>query len=164
MAINKKSQAEVITVVLLVLLSVTAVVLVSSFVINLVRNNLRGTDCFDATGSLTISLADTKVEENNFYLAIERNMKEFNLSGIFLNFGSDYRTKTIKIIAPKVDGVYLLSLNGVPEQNLSLPQQGEIYIYLINSSDLTSFNITKASISPMINNRVCEKSDEKNLY
>jgi len=44
----KKAQAEVIVTILLILIGIAAVVIVGSFVMNLVRDNLSGTECFDA--------------------------------------------------------------------------------------------------------------------
>ncbi len=46
---SRRSQAELITTVLLILVSIAAVVLVSGFVINMVRDYLKPTDCFKTT-------------------------------------------------------------------------------------------------------------------
>ena len=50
----KRSQAQVITTVLLILIAIAAIAIVSGVVINFVRNRLVFTECFDTTGQLEI--------------------------------------------------------------------------------------------------------------
>ncbi|MEN9625911.1 MAG: hypothetical protein RL557_239, partial [archaeon] len=52
---NARAQSEVITTVLLVLLGIVAVIIIISFVIPFIRNQIAGSDCFEVNGKVSIS-------------------------------------------------------------------------------------------------------------
>lgn len=167
MIINKKAQSELITTVLLILIGIAAVALVSTFVIGLVRNNLKNTDCLETTGQLSINIAD----DFTFYsssakilnISIRRESKEFNLTGISLVYGTQYSTKKIKLEGTSVTGVKYIQSDGVLVDTLQFPEAGETKAY---SLDLSSFgaDVTKVEIYPIINGREeCGKSDERTI-
>jgi flagellin-like protein len=160
----KKSQSELITTVLLILISIAAVVLVSSYVMNIIKNNLKNTDCFQTTGQLEINMDNTyyKTSDTNFYFSIERGTKEFNLSGIAVSYGNSYTTKTVKIIAGETSTeVYYYDNDGTWKNTLmKIPQAGEKRAYKISSTSA----VTKLSIAPiMIKGTTCDKTDEADV-
>lgn len=162
----KKAQAEVIVTILLILIGIAAVVIVGSFVMNLVRDNLSGTECFDAISELSINDDSTITYYNStsktIYFGLTRGSKEFNLSGIVVVYGDKRisQNKELKEGATLNELAYW-DISGVWKSGaLSLPKQGESRAYYIN---LTSqMNVTQITVYPMLENykKCSEKADE----
>ena len=165
---QKRAQAEVITTILLILVGIAAVIVVSGFVINMVRNSLKGTDCFETMGQLKIN-SDTSFTffnstNKSLYLNIERETKQFNLTGISVTFGTDYSTKTIKITSGSVDNVKYILSNGTIVDNVEMPDVGETKTYVISVSSYGLTEVNTVIIAPIIINNVqCDKADEKKI-
>jgi len=166
---NKKSQAEVITTVLLILISIAAVVLVSVFIINMVRTNLVSTDCFKTAGQFKINLDEgytyynttgsvSPVVNKAVYISISRGEEAINLSGLMISIGSGQTaiSYTVGSSSSTPSGVTLWNGNSPV-----LPGKSETRTYRINSSD----PISKVKIVPIIEpDRVCkEGSDEQTI-
>ena len=161
---SKKSQAEVVVTVLLILIVLASVAIVSSFVLKLVRDNLSGTDCFKTMGQLEIKFVDGisffNTTSHNLSITIERGHEAFNLTGILLSAGTDSSSKSFKITQGAADplkGIYMLD-----SDNIELPQIGEKRTYVINMSGFLSVN--KVSIAPIIDkNKQCNVADEADI-
>lgn len=163
MGLNKKSQAELITTVLLILISIAAVALVSVFIINMVRTNLVSTDCFKTSGQFRINLDEGYTYYNTtggkaVYVSISRGEEAINITGIIISIGTGQSTisYTIKQGSSNPSGVTLW--NSSPPL---LPGKSETRTYRINSSELVS----KVKIVPIIEpDRTCkEGSDEQTI-
>ena len=170
---NKKSQSEVITTVILILVGIAAVALVSTFVISMVRDNLKGSECFDATGQVNIDVNGGWTYYNYsgtlLFLNVARGNKDFNLTGILVSFGDGMNTKSVKITSGLITGIYPAAniLTSPSSSNtLALPGLGETYTYAINISNVSTFtgNITSVSLAPILMNGIqCAESDKASV-
>ena len=164
---QKRAQTEVITTVLLILVGIAAVVILSAFVVNLVKDNLKGTDCFQVVGQMTVKTDSSYFNStsNAIVVVIERGSKDFNLTGISLVVGNSDQTKKIRIVAGNNIQNYILNSSFNPfVGNVTLPQSGESSIYRINVSSFNFNSINRVSVSPIINNNLeCDKSDEQQI-
>ncbi len=164
---RKRSQAELITTVLLILVAIAAVVIVSTFVINMVRDYLKPTDCFKTTGQLTIN-----TEYSNYtagpspllYLSISRGEKYFNLSAINVVFGDGYTSKKVRIIAGEGTATtYRMYSNSGFSTTVTLPDTQETKTYAISTSSLGGV-VTKVSIAPsIVTGGDCKEADSKDI-
>lgn len=164
----RKAQAEVITTVLMILIGIVAVGILSAFIINMVRTNLKGTECFESMGQLEVNL------ENGWsyfviqggvgvvYVNIERGSKDFNLTGINIVYGNGVETKKVLLENGKVTaGVqYVTGINSA-QDTIVLPQPGESKTYNITSA--LSGDITKVGVAPTVNYVECSVADEKEI-
>jgi uncharacterized protein YpmB len=162
---NKKTQSEVITTVILILVSIAAVTLVATFVVSMVRNNLKSTDCFQTTGQLQIKVDNSYFNETNevLYVVIQRGTNAFNLSGISVVFGNEQETKKIQAIDLTSDERILNPSLGKLDP-IILPKTGESSLFRINTSNFNLDTINVVAVSPMINKHTeCESVDEKQI-
>ncbi len=159
---NKRSQAELITTVLLILVAIAAVWLVSTFVIKLITDYLKPTDCFKTTGQLTVNLDggytyyDTNAK--TLHLSISRGEAGFNLSGISVIMGDGASSKKVRI----TDGNSSIgvSMFGTPALPVIIPGTQETKTYLITATDV----VTKVSVaSILINDLDCKETDSKTI-
>ena len=140
---NKRAQGEIITTVLLILVGIAAIALVSTFVINMVRDNLKSTDCFKTTGQLKINTDDgfTWANSTQVSVSIERGEKDFNLTGISVSLGNGAESKAyiIKI------GATIAKMYNNASAPVSLPSPSETKTYLIDTTGgITGINQVKA--------------------
>jgi len=170
---SRKSQSEVITTVLLILIGIAAVGILSAFIINMVRTNLKGTECFSGMGQLEINLDSgwtyyyTSGVNKYVYINIERGTKDFNLTGIDIVYGTGVETKKVVIEEGKTTSgvVYVTGVNAgggiISQSNIVLPLPGESKTYRINNS--LSGDITQVGIAPIINHVQCSVADEEEI-
>lgn len=160
---NHKSQAELITTVLLILVAIAAVWFVSSFVIDLVKNYLKPADCFKTAGQLVINTeGDYTYYDSNtsrVHLSITRGEGEFNLTGISVVLSSGANSKIVKLIT----GVSSVATMFSGTSTLVIPDPQETKTYIINNS--LGEPVTKVSIAPLLigQNNACKEVDSKNL-
>lgn len=161
---SKKTQTEIITTVLLILIGIAAVALVSAFIINLVKNNLKGTECFDAAGQLTIKQDYSYFNTTSkiLYLVVERGNKDFNLTGIAVVYGNEVESQKIALMSGKSDSKVLNSSFGKLD-SIKIPSPGESILFRINTSS-SDWDTKIVSVSPLLlQSSGCEKSDEKQI-
>jgi len=162
---QKKSQGELITTVLLILVAIAAVWLVSTFIIRTATDYLKPTDCFKTTGQLTINTEDgyTYYDSANktLYVSITRGETEFNLTGISIVFGNGPLNSKIKIVEGNSSEDFWMSTNKT--MPVAIPTTHLTKTYAINTTELGA-NVTKVSIAPSITNNVdCKETDSKNI-
>jgi flagellin-like protein len=167
----KKAQSEVITTVILILIGIAAVSILSVFIINMVRSNLKGTDCFEAMNQLEINLdkgwtyySNPTMGNKFVYVNVERETKNFNLTGLNLVYGDDLGTTKIKLLNnTQVTGVEYVTSPTATNNIILLPGEGESKTYRIDVNSLGK-KVTRVIIAPIINgNLECEQSDEKEI-
>ena len=168
MATNKKSQSELITTVLLILISITAVVIVSSFVINMVRQNLKGTECFQTTGQLSIDTSYSYFNDQTLvlHLMIERGEKDFNLTGINIVYGNEFGTKKLamKPGTGNPSNIMYIQTNGTPTNNIALPDSSETKVYTINVNNTGISSVSTAILEAVVGKDIsCGKVDEQTI-
>lgn len=166
---SRCSQSEVMVTILLILIGIAAVVVVSTFVINMVKNNLKDTGCLDATGQLSIdkehSYTLTDSVDDWLYLSVERASKVFNMTGINVVYGNEFATAPrLKIVGNLPGRVYMVDLSGDIDDGkpIIFPQAGERYTYAINISSFGGVDkVDTVNIAPIIAPSTdCEISDE----
>jgi len=170
---KKKAQSEVITTVLLVLIGIVAVGLLSAFVINFVRNNLKSSDCLGLQGEVTINTDEAvtffNLTSNVSYVVIERSQKDFNLSGVNVILENDKSSKSYKIREGNNTNIceMITNANCVFGNSVSLPGTSNPKVtYMINSAnDFKTNPVKKVSIVPVLKGEVAcnEAMDEKTM-
>jgi UDP-N-acetylmuramyl pentapeptide phosphotransferase/UDP-N-acetylglucosamine-1-phosphate transferase len=157
---NHKSQTEVIVTVLLVLIGIIAVGLVSAWIINMVRSNLQGTECFNTADQIKVDLGDYtyfSASSNRTYVSISRGAGDFNLTGFIITVSGAGSSQTYNIkdgATGSASGV-LLYPNSV---NLVVPGLSGLKTYNLS---YTAGEVKKVKVVPIIltNNKekVCEQ-------
>lgn len=166
---NKKSQADIIVNVLLILIGIAAVSIVSYFIMGFVRNNLTNTDCLNTVGQIRINLESNTTNYNsvtkNLTVSVERiGDKAFNLTDINFIFGTSQSTKTLNYKS-NLNKVYYydLSTGTWKKDKVELPESsGEIITYILDLSSSGFAEINVLSIAPIINiDQKCGEADNK---
>lgn len=164
---NKSSQGEIITTVLLILIGIVAVALVSTFIINTIKDYLKPTDCFKTTGQFSLGSDEAynyyKVEAKEVHITIARAEKEFNLTGITVIYGDSASTTKVQIISGTDATGKVKMASGATPSNILLPGTQETKAYIINA---TSFGgtVNKVSIAPLLaSTGECKEVDSKDL-
>lgn len=166
---SKKSQAELITTVLIILISIAAVALLSAFILNFVRGSLKNTDCFQTTGQFSIDSDYSYFNSTSkfLYVSIKRADKPFNLSSLKIVFGNDKTSRAVTLTGGNsYPDVYNLKISGqldMINRTIVIPEAGLSKAYAINGSSFYS-NITRVSIFPiLIGNQNCDLADEETI-
>jgi len=170
---STRSQSEVITTVLLVLIGIVAVGLLSAFVINFVRNNLQSSDCLGLQGQVTIGTDDAmtffNLSSSRSRVVIERTQKDFNLSGVNVILENDGGAKSYKIRpGTSVNVCQFVSATVCNYSNIVLPGTSNPKVtYRINATgDFSGSNsVKKISVIPVLKGEVActEAMDEKTM-
>ncbi len=166
--IEKRAQSEVVTTTLLILIGLTATVILSYFVINMINDKLTDKTCFDYLDQIKISPAATyfNVSSKILYFSIERESKEFELTGLRLNYGNDLSRASVVIKeAEKFDWLEYYNKSSSWENTktgygVRLPKQGESVTFRLNSSKVPDSNVIQINIleiTPIINGQQCSK-------
>lgn len=155
---NNKSQSEIITSVLLILIVITLAVIILNFSSSFVKEKLSDTSCFDAVGKINF-VSSTKytclVNANQIVLKVHLGDVK-SISGLLINIGGA-NTKSIKI----TDGVTIAGVKmygATTNLTLELPKKNEERTYVI---DVTSAP-ESVKINAIVNEKVCETSDTIN--
>ncbi len=161
----KRSQAELITTVLLILVAIAAVWLVATFIINLVNNYLKPTDCFKTTGQLMINFEGDYTyydsASKTLYLSITRGETEFNLTGISVIYGNGPSSNKVKIVEGNSSGDFWMSADNT--LLVILPKTQVTKTYAVNATTLGA-DVTKVSIAPSLTNNIdCKETDSKSV-
>lgn len=162
---NKSAQSEVITTVLLILISIAAVVLVASFIINMIKQNLQSTDCFQTSAQLSINLDETytyyDTVANKVHVSISRGEKEFNLTGISISVGTLGNSEPF-IVRPSGGNSEVTMLGG---ENITLPGLSGARTYVIDISGKGLGNVTLVKIAPLLSSdKICQEGvDQQNI-
>lgn len=155
---NKKSQSQIITAVLLILIVIGLAVIILNFSTNFVKDKLDSTGCFDIIDE--VSFVDSNkytcfksgVTTKEMFLKVHLGDNS-SLSGFLIEIGGA-NTKSIKITdQSEISGV---TMYGGITNKLELPQKNEERTYNITVSNAPE----TIKIYPIINDeQVCEASD-----
>ena len=141
---NKKGVATVVETVLLVLITMAAVVLVSAFVINLVRTNLeKGKTCYELREYFKLSeTGNSCTNASTTRLMIERSNEDEETQGFIVSIATEDEL-TPYIIKNGTNGS---AIGGVKMRDdseiLVLPRPGEAKTYIFNKSNARSADIS----------------------
>ncbi len=133
--INKRGQSQIVSTVLLILLVVTAVVLIFSFVIPFVKEKLSSGDCLEVAGKVEISTGYTCYNDIDGKMQVQVHIAEIEdiTEGFNIELGGA-STKAVKIIEGK---------NGASDEvemcdgtiTLNLPGNNEERTYIFNNTE-----------------------------
>jgi hypothetical protein len=151
---GKRTQSEVIATVLLILVSIVAVVIVGNYVINLVKNNLKSTDCFATSNQLSINQEYSYFNSslNLSYLSINRGEEDFNLTGILISIGNADNMKSTTIMQGKTNSFVLMKDE---TEEIDIPKISETRAYIVNFSNLA---VSKVKLTPVVYpDKICKE-------
>lgn len=156
---NKKSQSQIITAVLLILIVIGLAVIILNFSTNFVKDKLDSTGCFDIVDKVNFIESNkyTCYRNGEMLLKVHLGDIENSTTGFLIEIGGA-STKSIKITnGAIISGVkmYSAEVNNDPAI-LVLPKKNEERTYIITVSDTPE----SVKINPIINDeQVCEASD-----
>lgn len=102
----KRSVSEVITTVLLIMLSVVAVSLLAAFLIPFVKDKLKEKECFDALGKLSIEEGDYTCYNNENTFVMVKIDSDFEIKGLVISLQKNDNSNTYRIFnGTEIDGV-----------------------------------------------------------
>jgi len=163
--IKKKAVSPVITTILLVLISISAVIIIAGVIIPFVRDAPASAQkCFEVSGQLEI---ETGGEYNCYYnltsnarmvnITVKRGTKDVELEGFMISISGGGTSKSFEIKDSQADPAVTM-MDG---SSVEIPKKGEKRTYSIN----TSLSITDyAEISPiMVGGGMCDPMSKVNL-
>lgn len=161
---KKKGISPVIATILLILLSVTAVIIISGLIIPFVKNTTKESkECFDVMDQLTINTESgytcyyNNGTNNIANLTIKRGTKETTLSGFIIAVSGGGNSKTFEIISGTVNNVKMI--NG--SDNIEIPKKGEERTYSITTDLL---KIEYAEVAPIMEDgKMCNPTDKADI-
>ena len=158
-----KSQAQVITTVLLILLAIAGEVIISGVIHRMVRENLAGTECFKALGKISIAKDDLTYFNKTsgmVYVGIERSEgEEFNLTGLIISVGSKARSKAFKL----KDGETVSRIKMYDgSTTIKIPGPIERETYVINVTGQLD-EVQYVVVAPVINQKSCKEADKRDI-
>ena len=159
--LNKKSQSQVVTAVLLILIVITLVFIVMNFVVPFVKNQLSGSDCFEVAGKIDISnsptytcfKAVTGVDNDVTNVQIHIDDINASLEGIKIELGgASSKAFEIKRGAPEGD----VEMYDATATVLELPGNNEERTYKITREGAPDY----IKVYPILaGGKTCESSD-----
>ena len=146
------AQADIVSTILLVLLSIVLVGLVIGFVVPFVKEKLSSGDCLEVLGKIEIKPDYTYYANNQMYVQIHIADASQLINGLAISLGGA-DSKNFRIInGSTLSDVKMYNGNS----DLELPNNNEERTYNITSS----VKPTSVSVYPILkNNKICEVSD-----
>lgn len=161
--ITKRGQSQIVSTVLLILISITAVMIVIGFVVPFIKKQLSGTDCLEVSGKIEIknNLKYTCYDLENNQMRVQVHMGDVGnvTKGFQLSIDVEGSTKAFEITKDS-DTIENLNMYGSTIENpieLRIPQRGGEVTYVISNVNSKPDSITAY---PILNNdKMCEASD-----
>ena len=160
MIMNKKSQGEVVSTILIVLLVVVSVGIVYQFISSLINNQMQKTKCVDVANQVTIKNNQQytcyNASGNETFIQIHFGDQAAKLSGFSVTVGgASSRTYKITNSSNVPD---IIMFDGNP--NLELPNTDEERTYILNKTLSKPESLT---VYPILSDgRLCDASDTLN--
>ncbi len=154
--LRKKGLSEVIATILLILISVTSVVLIYSFVVPMIRGGLtEGEQCFKARDHLRIVDSDFTCSTSTYTtIMVKRGLEDIEISGFVLSLLSGASSISYEIKPGIMAGVQMYDETNTLTQNLIIPLAGEARTYYFQQAD-----VTNAEIGVLLENgKICKTS------
>ena len=172
---NKKGVSTIVTVVLLILVSITAVALIAAFVVPFIKGSLsESQECFSALGKVEVVQGDYtgyNSEKGETYVRIKRGFSEDievqSLAVVLAGGGKSKRyditpRDAIAVGSPsEIVGEWVNDTDSGFRNSLSLPAEGEENTYAFNvAGDLTE--VDSVQVSPVLaSDKICEATIAK---
>lgn len=156
---NLKGQSQIISTVLLILISITAIVVVSSFVIPFIKKQLSGTECLDVYSAEKLGIQNkpqfTCYDGANMRVQIHLGDVGNSTKGFQISLEIDGATEPYRILrGSQTEGVSLYKKEGEP---IKLPPVGGERTYVISG---VASKPDSVSVYPILeSDKVCGASD-----
>ena len=158
---TKKGLSPVITTILLILLSVTAVIIIAGVIIPFVKDSLYGEkECFEASDQLTIDTENgyacntTDINGNRVDITIKRGQKEVEITGIKISISGGGKTKPYDVMGSS-------DVTMFDDSDKEIPGTGEALTYSIKT-DLIEFE--SAEVYPVTAcGKTCDMTDRAEI-
>jgi flagellin-like protein len=169
---NKKGLSEVVSTVLVIMITISAIAILAGFLVPFVKNSLtKGTECTDYNEYYTFDESfgyncyNTSTGDNIYLVSIkkssdrvlENNSDEFRI--VFKTKSGEQKPLVVKngVASSNLAGSILLP----DENNLRVPRAGGTLTYVYNGS---SESYESAEVYPVLKSgRICEQKDFINL-
>lgn len=161
---QKKAQSEIISTVLLILIAITAIVVVSSFVIPFIKKQLSGTSCLDVSGKIEIknNPAYTCYKDGELRVQVHMGDTGNKTKGFQLSIEAGGSTNSFKIIPEaSLENIRMYGEEipeaALPWPALKLPGAEEEKTYIISGLTAKPDSI---NVYPILeDDQVCGASD-----
>ncbi len=159
---SNRSQAEVIVTVLLILIAIAAIAIVATFVMKLVKDNLKGTDCFKTVGQFEITSGEDGIScycsldtNKTLFLTIKRGAEQFNMSGFSVQIGGKAEGRPFSILALNKSSPEVKMYNSEAMIFIPGPNGKNSYVFLLTDSGIS--DLSKITLVPVIQNeKLCD--------
>ena len=158
---GKKGVSPIITTVLLLLIAVSLVVLLGSFLYPYVQNMLeKGQECFDIAGQITIDSKYTcfNSEDLKVQAAIKRGTKEIEIGGFKISAIGGGTSSVFDVKEGTVEGVTML--DGETPEKIELPERGGERTYLLNVPSITNVD-SIVVVALRENGETCDETETR---
>jgi FlaG/FlaF family flagellin (archaellin) len=153
---RKKAVSPVIATILLVLLSITAVSIIASFVLDFINDSLEGADCFKLQGNLEIDNAkgyhchytDSETNKEKINITIKRILESEEIGGMIITINGDSSSESFEIKQGSADNGVSMYGGG----DIELPDKGERRTYEI-TTNFGSDESLSAIVAPIATNK-----------
>ncbi|MBT4165567.1 hypothetical protein HOE04_00840 [archaeon] len=157
---SKKSQSQVITTVLLILITISLIVVISAFAISFVNNKLSDSDCLDIADKVTIinDLRYTCYDSNgklNLQVHVG-DIEEGEIEGFTISVSSEGSSNSYEIPEDPNDKVTMFK---PPTEPLEIPSKNTEKTYTITDSTLQSIPDTIKIYPILKDGKTCDASD-----
>lgn len=147
---GKRGLSTVVASLILILLVVVAVGIVSKIVIPMIKKNLNSAgSCLDAIGNVQFNSQYTCYNQISRNVSASIEVKKIEIKGFVINVYGGGNAESHKIQEGKIDEI--------SNSNIKIPKENEARVYEIPIGINNPETIT---ISPMVGEETCEKSDQ----
>lgn len=172
---NKKGVSTIVTVVLLILVSITAVALIAAFVVPFIKDSLgESKDCFATMGKIEVVQGDYtgyNSDKQETYVRIKRGFSKdvtVNSLAVVLSGGGKSKRYNIEAREPIASGdtqsrvgEYNNDTDSGFRNKMDLPGEGEENTYAFNVTD-EIVDVDSVQISPVLSSeKICEPTIAK---
>jgi flagellin-like protein len=153
---NSKAVSEIITVLLLILLTVALFSIIAVFVIPYVRDSLDNSKlCYDTLGKVEITNdVTTCFNRSNNETGISIKRGDVEISGILVGLKAQGSSKSFRIFPERYEEVRMFVKDY--NETLELPGKNEERTYVFNPG----FKVEKAVVAPIVGDKTCKESEE----
>lgn len=170
---NIKGVSPVVSEVLLVLLTIAAVAIISTLIVNFIKPNLeKSTECVpyqdylkfrEEIGGIRYNCYDENSDKVGASINAKSGVEDSNIAGFKIVFVESDGSTTVKEINNNLEagcGQDKISMFGSCSGNLKVPKSGDTYTYVYNSGK----TFKTMEVYPILSNgRVCDRSDSINI-
>jgi len=154
----KKGISNVVSTLLLVLLTLVIVGVVWGFVETFVNDTVEE-DCFDLYGKFSINQEYTCYNVSTNELEFALRVGDLDVSSSLVSFTSNGESTSVEIFKKSQFVRHIRFGNGNYGDSISLPQKNEGRSYAYNTAADVFGRVSQLEIAPMIGESQCETSD-----